>query len=743
MSYLNDLVVDCLQFERAFCAAECPFNIDIPDFIDKLQQGRFNAAYRTYQYTVGFPGIVSSLCHEPCKLVCPLKDNGGPISLRLLEKAAMKYARNISPDQFNMPPKDKRIAIIGGGISGLACALRLSTRKYDVTVFEKSGRIGGHLYDLADPEIFLEDINQQFSHESYSLILNREINDLRELDFDAIYIATGKGGTDFGLLRSNDGAYATSAQGVFIGGSVTGANTMQAIAQGLDAFNAIERYLKIGKMNQPEAEQGTKLTVDAIRLIPNDAIFPVNADLYSKEEAIAEAKRCLKCKCDACNYYSPLLSYFDKFPRRVTEEVEITITPSSLDGDASMATRLIATCNQCGLCKEVCPVDIDVGEFLLKSHRTMREKDKMPWAFHEFFLRDMEFSNSDAALVRLPEGYSKSSYFFFPGCQLGASDPEYVLSSYRFLTNHFPDTALMLNCCGAPADWAGDEPIHNRVLSQIKESWTTLGKPAAIFACPMCKTMFQKYLPEIKGIFLYDLIEEKDIIPNNKFREIAASVFDPCASRHEPELQNSIRQLATKAGFILEPLPMEGKMAECCSYGGQVAIAHPPYARYTAQKRISQNSNPYITYCSNCRDIFTREGKQTWHILDILFDLENKSPETLPSISQRRYNRLLLRQQVLNEFWNEQLIIKKEDMVIQIPGKLKEKLNHEYILESDIHKVINECEQSGNKIYDPDKKTYTGYMQIGNMTIWAVYRIIKEGSFELVNAYSHRMKIED
>ncbi|MDY0201287.1 MAG: FAD-dependent oxidoreductase [Tenuifilaceae bacterium] len=743
MSYLNDLVVDCLQFERAFCGAECPFNIDVPDFIGKLQQGRFNAAYKTYQHAVGFPGIVSSLCHEPCKLVCPLKDNGGAISLRLLEKAAMKYARSTNPDQFNMPLKDKRIAIIGGGICGLACALRLSTRKYDVTIFEKSDKIGGHLYDVADSKIFLEDIELQFSFESYSLVLNSEINDLKELDFDAIFIATGKGGSDFGLLRSNDGAYATSAQGVFIGGSITGANTMQAIAQGLEVSNAIERYLKIGKMNQPEAEKGTKLTLDAIRIIPNDAILPANADLYSKEETIAEAKRCLKCKCDACNHYSPLLSYFDKFPRRVTEEVEITIVPSSLDGDASIATRLIATCNQCGLCKEVCPVNIDVGKFLLESHRTMREKDKMPWAFHEFFLRDMEFSNSDAALTKLPEGYSKSSYFFFPGCQLGASDPEYVLSSYRFLTSRFPDTALMLNCCGAPADWAGDEPIHNRTMQQIKENWISLGKPTAIFACPMCKKMFQDYLPEIKGIFLYDLIEEKDITVNNKFKEIAASVFDPCASRHEPELQNSIRKMATKVGFKLEPLPMEGKMAECCSYGGQVAIANPPYARYTAQKRIAQNDNPYITYCSNCRDIFTREGKQTWHILDVLFNLEQKSRETLPSISQRRYNRLLLRQQVLSEFWNEQFTIKNEDMVIQIPEKLKEKLSNEYILESDIQKVIAECEQSGNKIYDPAKDIYTGYMQIGNMTIWAVYRTTKEANYELINAYCHRMKIED
>ncbi len=743
MSYLNDLVVDCLQTERAFCAAECPFSLDIPDFINKLQQGRFSAAFKTYQYTVGFPGIVSALCHEPCKLVCPLKGHGGAISLRLLEKATIENARTTTPEQYNMPPKDKKIAIIGGGICGLACALRLTTRKYNVTLFEKSDRIGGHLYNVAEPEVFLEDINQQFSHESYTLELNREIKDLKDLDFDAIFIATGKEGNDFGLLRSSDGAYATSAPGVFIGGSVTGANTMQAIAQGLDVSTAIERYLKVGRMDQPETERGTKLTVDAIRIVPNEAIFPVNEISYSKEEAIAEAKRCLTCKCDACKHYSPLLNYFDKFPRRVTEEVEITIVPSSLDGDATMATRLIATCNHCGLCKDVCPVGIDVGEFLLQSHRTMREKDKMPWAFHEFFLRDMEFSNSDAALSRLPEGYNKSKYFFFPGCQMGASEPEYVQRSYKFLTTHYPDTALMLNCCGAPADWAGDEPIHSKVLLQIKENWITLGKPTAIFACPMCKTMFSKYLPEIKGIFLYDLIKEKGIMPHNKFKEITASVFDPCASRREPVLQNSIRELATQVGFTLEPLPMEGKMAECCSYGGQVAIAHPPYARYTAQKRVAQNSNPYITYCTNCRDIFTREGKQTWHILDILFDLDFKPQDKLPTISQRRYNRLSLKQQMLNEFWNEQFTLKTEDMVIQIPEKLKEKLNNEYILESDIQRVINECEQSGSKIYNPEKDIYTGYMQIGNMTIWAVYRIIDKDNFELINAYGHRMKIED
>jgi Fe-S oxidoreductase len=683
MAYTNELVVDCLQFERAFCTAECPFNLDVRDFIGKLQQGRYNIAYRTYQNTVGFPGIVSTLCNEPCKLVCPMKDAGGAISIRLLENAAMNYARNTEPDQYNMPPKDKKIAIIGAGISGLACALRLVTKKYQVTIFEKTDRIGGHLNELVSPEIFLNDINRQFMHEEYALNLNTEISSLNDLRFDAIYIATGKGGNDFGFTSSKDG--------VFLGGSLRGSDTMHAIADGLNVSSVIEGYLKTGIMNQPEVKAGTKLILESIRIIPCDAVLPGISNSFTKDESLAEANRCLRCTCDACVHYSPLMNYFKKFPKRITEEVEVTIHPSSLDGNATLATRFISTCNHCGLCKEVCPVNIDVGEFLLQSHRTMREKGKMPWAFHEFYLRDMEFSNDQAAIVRIPHGYNKSKYMFFPGCQLGASDTRYVTNSYQFLIEHFPDTALMLSCCGAPAEWAGDEDIHEKVIDKIKTDWMKLGKPKAIFACPMCKQMFQRYLPEVEGEFLYNIIDEEEINLIKYFKAGTVSVFDPCASRNEPDIQRTIRDLATKAGFNLEPLSMEGKLAECCSYGGQVAIAYPPYASNMVETKIKQNNNPYITYCSNCRDIFTAAGKQTWHILDIIFNLDNENRD-LPTVSERRNNRIQLKHQLLKEFWKETSIMEKPEKDLLISEELKEKLNKAMILETDIYTVIDHCQ---------------------------------------------------
>lgn len=740
-----DSVADCLQNEPAFCSAICPFHFDIRDFIGKLQKGRFNAAYRAYVNAVGFPETVSAICPEPCKKVCPLNTEGSSaISMRLLEKASIDYARNTEPDSYNLPLKNKKIAIIGGGISGLACALRLATKKYTVTVYEKSNRIGGHLYDLMPKEIFLKDIEKQFKNEEYSLLLNTEVSNLDDISSkaDSVYIATGKGGNDFGLSLSKKGAFATSRPGIFMGGSMTGIDTMWAIAEGLNVCTAIERFLKTGNMNQEYESNSTRLKQESIRKTYSLAVLPVDGKTYTQDEAIKESNRCLKCACDACVYYCDLMGYFKKFPKRIAEEVELTINPGTLDGNGTLATRLISTCNQCGLCKNVCPQKIDTGELFLRNHRIMREKGAMPWAFHDFFLRDMDHANNEANLCLLPTGFDKSQYVFFPGCQLGASDPRYVMESYRFLIGIFPDTAIMLNCCGAPSEWAGDQAIFNKVKTEITKNWIKLGKPKAVFACPTCKQMFKKYLPEIEGEFLYNIISEKNLVPDISTKVETASVFDPCASRDEPEVQETIRKLAKNAGMNLEPLPMERERANCCSFGGEVSVAHPPYANFVVKKRIEESFSPYITYCSNCRDIFASAGKSAWHILDLIFGLNN-ADRVPPRITERKNNRMLLKYQMLKEFWKEENEMEKTKTLLLLSEELKKKINTMLILETDILTVIEHCEKSQLKIFDPDTNSFSGHLLVGNMTYWVQYKIQSDDKFEVVNAYCHRMKIEE
>jgi hypothetical protein len=354
----------------------------------------------------------------------------------------------------------------------------------------------------------------------------------------------------------------------------------------------------------------------------------------------------------------------------------------------------------------------------------------------------MDFSIREAGLLKIPEGYDKSTYMFFPGCQIGASNPEYVTRSYRQLLKQHPDTAIYSGCCGAPAEWAGDEDIHAGVIDLIRGNWTKTGKPVVIFACPMCRQMFSQYLPEIHSEFLYTFLEMPDFASNGKFRDVTASVYDPCASRHEPVLQQTIRKLAAGAGFKLESLPMEGNLAECCSYGGQVAITHPPYTEHMISKRIRQKDTPYITYCSNCRDIFSTAGKQAWHILDIIFDIGDGSANGL-TVTERQRNRLILKQQLLNEFWKEEFDMADHGKHLEINQELREKLHKNYILESDLLEVIKYCEENNQKLYDPEKETFTGYHQIGNMTYWVEYKVKAGEVYELINGYCHRMKIEE
>ena len=175
---------------------------------------------------------------------------------------------------------------------------------------------------------------------------------------------------------------------------------MEALSDGLAASHAVERWLKTSLMNQPKEPEGTKLCRATDRLREAPAVLPADGSAYTEEEAAAEAERCELCACDACMKSCDLMRLYEKTPRRIYEELDITIHPGTLSRDGTWATRLITTCNQCGVCKQVCPQHIDIGKnSFLQAHRAMHDKGAMPWAFHDYWLRDMEFSNGEASIL--------------------------------------------------------------------------------------------------------------------------------------------------------------------------------------------------------------------------------------------------------------------------------------------------------------------------------------------------------
>lgn len=731
---MKEKILECRQDELPFCTAACPFGLDVKDFTEKAARGSFDTAYKVYRNAVGFPEIVARLCTAPCKDSCFLGRKNAAIEMSLLETAVCTYAKRKDPTDYNIPAKESRIGIIGGGISGLACALRLAEKRYPVTVFEASDKLGGSLWQLIPDGSFLAEIQHQLKFVEIDFQLNTRVEDVSSLDFDVLYIATGAGGNDFGLLEHPVG-------GCVLGGSLLGVDKMTAISQGLRAVNPLEWWIKTQAVKEIEGLPGTDLVMLDYLLPDAPAVQPSQNMEYTADEAIAEAKRCFQCGCNYCIRKCDLMQYYRKPPKRLDKEVDLTVYPKNVDGAGNMYRKVISSCNQCGWCKEACPVDIDFGDYMLSSRQIMEEKGALPWGFHEFWLRDYQHAKEHSLVG---EAVGRPEYVFFPGCQLGASDPRYVEEAYRFILGEHPATTLYLDCCGAPLNWAGKQAAHEAAAAEIRARWEAWGKPKFIFACTTCRRMFNDYLPEIEGFYLYEMAGLQGLAGAQPPAGVAA-VFDPCSSRHCPEVQTAVRDILAAIGYELEVLPDSGAEARCCTWGGHSAIAAPDYTNAVVAKRIAQSEVAYIAYCANCRDTFAQAGKASQHILDIIFNL-NEVGRAAPTWSMRHRNRKLLRAALIAKYWpqkggEQEVLLVENPIKLQISDEVREKISRHYILEEEAAKVVSHCEETGFRLKDDATGHILGHLQLGFVTYWVEYLPLDDG-FELVNAYSHRMAIE-
>lgn len=824
----------CRQNEKPFCTHACPFHVDVLDFQTKMVNKNYNAAYKTFRNAVGFPDVAAALCPEYCAGACPRKELDQSVQLNLLEKTCVAKATRKDPTDYNVPMKKRKIAVVGAGISGLACALRLTQKKYEVTIYEKTGRWGGKLWELLPPELFLADIERQLQFETYELCLNQEIESIEELldqGFEAVYVATGKGGSAYDLLNgeaghctilkrsgagrngSADGTVCDDADdiaddvaagsavvavrensdsrsmAVFAGGSLTGKDPLRAMADGLDMAWAIEVFLKTGRLEYPSVASACRSAADLDKLVPTKAIIPSDHGIYTEDEASAEAARCIRCQCNACMKYCDVCAYHNKWPMRIRDDIMATVAFSTSESmmKKTPAKRLMNTCTQCGLCEEVCPEEIEIGGMLLEARRSLHKQGTLPGAYHQFWIRDMEFTNSEAAaLVRMAsqsftKGAESSSgrrpdkrYAFFPGCQLGAADPRYVIKPYRWLLTKQPDTGLMLRCCGIPAEWAGNEELHAHEIGNLRKEWEELGKPMLILACPSCRKHLAEYHPDIETVSLYEVMEQWDCrteaegeagkmelenieaesrdpgpedtkVLSSQKSSISTgdiySIFDPCSARNIRPMEQAVRALALKTGVQIQELP-KGDLHGCCGYGGHVSEANADYASYVTKSRSELSDKPYITYCINCRDIFRGEGKPSLHLLDLLFGI-NAIDSRLPSLTERRNNRIRLKEALLREVWGETMEKQTEqcEYPLKIGSEVEEKMDRMKILEEDLCEVIGFGESSGRRTYDHHKDTYSCYRELGHVTCWVEYHK-EDGLYEVINVYTHRMKIK-
>lgn len=741
----------CIQEQPPYCMSQCPLHVDGRALCSAIMEGNFTKARGILEKNIVFPRIIAAVCEAPCQKSCRRNEVGEGIQIRLLEKASMSYGKAAAAKKFFLPKKTQRAAIIGGSLSGLAAAVELARKGYQVTVMEAGEQVGGRVLQLANACLSAQDIAEDFMVlERLSIVfkLQQKITakDLGQLlaEYDAVYIVSGalNGFAAEGIDCANDPQTLMTNQEKLFAGSAqeSGSSYIGDLSDGKRAAISIDRFLQRASLTNARECEGafpSKLYTSLEGVSPAAAIQPQEEGFYSESDAIAEARRCLQCQCLECVKGCAYLRHYKRYPKMYVREI---FNNMSIVMGIHGANGFINSCALCGQCKVICPHDFDLGEICKMARSAMVAKGKMPPSTHDFALMDMAFSNGDEYFtVRHQPGTAQSAYVLFPGCQMGASMPDLIQNVYQDLCQRLEGgVGLILGCCGAIADWAGNQPSLFHELDKIKAAWETLGRPQMITMCPSCQRTFEQY-GEMEPVSIVQILASIGLPVQMVQGDGVLAVHDSCTTRYDRNLQDEVRALAHQCGYTLEELPYSREKTHCCGYGGLASLANREVGREMVAQCIGQSGRNYLTYCVNCRDSFMLAGKETRHILELVYGF---SAHPVPDISKRRVNRILLKQQLLKEIWGEEMEQTMWQGKCYISEEVQQRMNDRMILITDLQQVLVHAEETQQIIYHQEQDFYSSSHRIGNVTFWVEFQKVQDG-YRILNAYSHRMDFEE
>ena len=143
----------CMDCGIPFCTTGCPVNNIIPDWNDLVYKGNWQQALEVLHSTNNFPEFTGRICPAPCEAACTLNINDDAVGIKSIEHAIIDkgWEQGWVKPQPALKKTGKKIAVVGSGPAGLACAQQLARAGHEVVVFEKNDRIGGLLrYGIPD-----------------------------------------------------------------------------------------------------------------------------------------------------------------------------------------------------------------------------------------------------------------------------------------------------------------------------------------------------------------------------------------------------------------------------------------------------------------------------------------------------------------------------------------------------------------------------------------------------------------
>ena len=288
----------CLQNQPVPCSYQCPAQVDVPGYVSLIHAKRYAEAVELIRKDNPFPAACGLICEHPCEKHCRRTLVDDPINIRGLKRYAVEHEGEI-PEPQMYPPTGKKVAVVGGGPSGLTAAWYLSRMGHSVTVYEQREHLGGMM---------------RYGIPAYRLpreILDHEIDGLKKAGFETVTgVSVGKDINIDELRKNNDAVYI--AIGAHIGQKVE--------IEGEDAdgvLSAVEMLRSIGDGIHPDFTGlrcvvigGGNVAMDvarsSIRLGAKDVIVAYRRRKEDMPALAEEVEGAIADGCEVMEMHAPL-----------------------------------------------------------------------------------------------------------------------------------------------------------------------------------------------------------------------------------------------------------------------------------------------------------------------------------------------------------------------------------------------------------------------------------------------------
>ena len=242
------------------CKSACPHHVPTQAYIQKIAKGEYKEAFDLITAKNPLQNICSFVCNHPCEDACIRGDYDSPLKIRKLKRFILEYgkAQGWTPAFAKAELNGHKVAVVGAGPAGLACASELRRRGYEVTVFEKENTAGGlvrfGIPDYQMSKAILDDEVKALTDAGVSFEFGRElgrditIDGLKSAGYEAVFVAIGAGKKQESDIAGADRAIdaVEFLKAISLGNKPAVKDNVVVIGRGFAAMDAARSAIRVG-----------------------------------------------------------------------------------------------------------------------------------------------------------------------------------------------------------------------------------------------------------------------------------------------------------------------------------------------------------------------------------------------------------------------------------------------------------------------------------------------------------------